>query len=92
MQGGKYESMWILLQAAIQFDKHHFFFVKDAVFSSDVHRYVNLCLDLQLDTIDQYISFNAITMISYYYSSIVLCETWHDDTSSSSFIIQDCTS
>lgn len=59
---------------------------------SGVHRCVNLCLDLQLDTIDQYISFSAIMMIFYYYSSIVLCEIWHDDTSSSSFIIQDCPS
>lgn len=36
VQGGKYESMWILLQAAIQFDEHHFFFVKDAVFFQGV--------------------------------------------------------
>jgi hypothetical protein len=56
---------------------------------SGADRYVGLCLGLQLDYIDQCVSFCASTMV-FYYTFAVLLEVRDGETSESPFVIQDC--
>lgn len=67
MQGDKYEPIWIVLHANNQFDqledaiifilRIYSFFIKVGI-----HEYINLCLGLQFDSINQYICFCVKTM------------------------------
>jgi hypothetical protein len=54
----------------------------------DVHRNVDLCLGLQIDSIDQCICFCANIMFSMYYSTVVKPEIGDVNTSLGSFIIR----
>jgi hypothetical protein len=55
---------------------------------SDVYTWVDLCLGLQFDPIDQCVYFISIPHSFYHYSSVVQLEIRNGDTSSL-FIVQD---
>ena len=74
VQGDKYGSICSLLLVDIQFDQHHLLemFFLSFIFPVcswllyqrlGVHRYVDLCLGLQFDPIDQHVCFYVHTMM-----------------------------
>lgn len=93
----KYGSIWILLHGTIQFKLQslltmlYFFNVYFFLLSqkSGVHRYVNLCLGLQFDSIIDMSDFVLISWCFYYYSSLIQLEAGTRD-SLSSFVIENC--
>ena len=92
VQRNKYGSIWILLHSDIQFDHHHLlkklsffpvcifgFFVKIQVSVSEWN-----CLGLQFGSIDDISICMLIPCCFYYYSSVLVPEIRHGDTSRSS--------
>lgn len=95
----KYRSNCILLHADIYLDKQYFlkmlsfflFYFWSVYQKSGTHMYIDLCLHLQLNFIDQYVHFSCRYMCFYYYRTVLQLEIGKGYTFSSFFFIfKDC--
>ena len=98
VQGDIYGSSCILLRADIQLDHHHLlnvllffnFLILASLSKIRFHNYMNLCLGLQFNFIDQVVCFyaNTIPWSFYYYSSVIELKIRVGDTSGSFLLFE----